>query len=432
MPSLSPSWFELFAVKIADCPLEALARTTGFLRRRSKKITPAGFLRTACLFALQNGGSLAGFAQLWALQFQQTLSKQAVQKRFCQTTMRFMEAVLQSVLAGLIQPAALPSLWQNRFGRILLQDSTCLSLPLKLAALFPGGTNQHHRRQAGLKIQATLDLLKNQWTTFQLTPATVNDQKASPEILSTLRPGDLLIRDLGYLVLDVLRQIEQKGAYFLSRWRYGIQVFADPAGKPMSLLSCLRESGPVWEQSVWLGKEKLPVRLIAVRLPAAVAAQRRRKARYNHDRLIRHSVDYFELLGWNILFTNAPATLLSAAEVVELYSLRWRIETVFKAWKTHFRLNLLTEVSLNQLLVILLGKLIWICWFSIQWTNLAATGLQVSLLKLAHWSAQLATVFCLPGHQFDPQFLRTHLSYYCCYEKRKDRRNFLQKCAGLG
>lgn len=428
MPTHFLQQLETLTAKIATCPLDSLARTAGFLRRRPKKITPASFLLTACLFALQNRGSLAGFAQLWALGHQQTLSKQAVHKRCSAAAVRFLQAVLQGVLASLIRPACLPSPLQGAFNRILLHDSTCLSLPQKLIALFPGGTNQHHRPQAGLRLQATLDLLKNQWVAFHFHPYTVNDQKAAPEVLTTLQKGDLLIRDLGYLVLDVLQQIQQKGAYFLSRWRYGLNVFCAPTGDPMPLLARLQQSGPLWEGQVWLGREKLPARLIAVRLPEAVANQRRRRARRHHDRRTKHCPEYFQLLNWNILITNVPQSLLAASSLVELYTLRWRIEIVFKAWKSHFHLGQLTDVSLPQLQVVLLGKLIWICWFSVHWTALAAQGIKVSLLKLAQWWSKFAVLLCLPAQKLRPQTLWDHLTYYCSYDKRKDRRNFLEKC----
>jgi hypothetical protein len=432
MPPLCPTrWLEPLTAQITVGRFDPLARATGFLRRRPKKVTPAGFLLTACLFALQTHGSLAGFARLWAFLHRQTLSKQAVHRRCTNAAVDFLQAVLQRVLASLVQPACLPSPLRGAFKRILLHDSTCLSLPLKLIALFPAGTNQHHRPQAGLRLQATLDLLKNQWVAFRFHPQTVNDQKTAPDILEIVQKGDLLIRDLGYLVLEVLQQIQQKGAYFLSRWRYGLKVFAAPTGEPIALLAQLQQSGPVWDAEVWLGREKLPARLIAVRLPEAVANERRRRARRHHDRCTNHSPEYYQLLGWNILITNVPQSLLAAASLVELYSLRWRIEIVFKAWKSHFHLSQLTDVALPQLQILLLGKLLWICWFSVHWTQLAAQGIQVSLLKLAQWWSQFALALFQPPQKLPPQTLWDQLSYYCCYDKRRDRRNFLQKCATL-
>jgi len=428
----SPLLLQSLTQKISSTALLPLARASGFLRRRSPKINPANFLLTACLFALQNQCSLAAFAQLWAALHQQCLSKQAVHKRFNAAAVGFLQSVLQSVLASLILPGSIPSPLGSAFKRILVQDSTCLSLPAKLAARFPGAANQTQHPQASLKIQATLDLLKNQFLAFQLSPFVVNDQKASPDLLPLLQPGDLILRDLGYLVLEVLQQIHHQGAYFLSRFRYGLSLWCPQSQLRLHLLEQLRRAGPLWDGQVLLGSQKLPVRLVAVRLPPALAQERRRKALRNRDRRLNHSQDYLQLLDWNIFLTNVPSTCLNATAVAELYGLRWRVEIVFKTWKSHFHLAQLTEVSAEHLLVVILAKLLWICWFSIHWTQLVAHGAEVSLLKLAQWWSKFAVALCLRPHKLSLATCLSQILYYCRYDKRKDRRNFLQKCAGLG
>src|SRR5678815_3040082 len=142
MPTPSLQFLEPLSRKIAPSSLEAPARASGFLRRRSKKITPANFLLTCCLFALQSHCSLAGFAQLWALLHQQCLSKQAAHKRFSAAAVLFLQAVLQSVLASLVLPSSIPSALQGPFKRILVQDSTCLS-PVSYTHLRAHETPEH-------------------------------------------------------------------------------------------------------------------------------------------------------------------------------------------------------------------------------------------------------------------------------------------------
>jgi hypothetical protein len=418
------------AEKIASSNVDLLARQTGFVRRTPKKLTPAGFLLTACLFALQTCGSLAAFAQLWAMLHQQTLSKQAVHKRCSAAAVAFLEAVLQAVLRSLLTLPSLLGPLTAPFGRILIQDSTILGLPRKLAAFFPGPANQRDKIQASLRIQATLDLLQNQWVAFRLSPFTCNDQSASPQILEGLRKNDLIIRDLGYFALSVFQQIHQCGAYFLSRWRSGVQVFLGEAGEKADLVKLFGASA-LWEGAVLLGKEKLPAWLIAARLPEQVAAERRRKARSNRDRRANHSSEYFQLLGWNIFVTNVPPNLLSADVLVKLYELRWRIEIIFKAWKSHFNMDQITPGSAEQVLMIVLGKLIWITWFSVQFTELVAHKVRVSVLKLAEWLSKFAPLIFQANH-FKPENLRNLMIYYCQYEKRNKRSTFLEKCASLG
>jgi hypothetical protein len=428
MPDLNLSLLEPLSAKISPSQADALARQAGFLRRSSGKITPSGFLRAACLFALQSAGSLASFAQSWATLHHQTLSRQAVHKRCSTAAVAFLQAVLQSALPSLLPVPDGPK--PGFFRRVLLQDSTCLSLPKKLARFFPGPSNQTGQPQACLKIQAVLDLARNQWVRFHLAPFTCNDQAASPQIVEDLQPGDLIIRDLGYLVLGVLRQIHQAGAYFLSRWRYGLLVLLPDSGQKADLLQLFGQS-QLWEGAVVLGREKLPVRLVAQRLPERLAAERRRKALQNRDRRLRPSPEYLALLGWNIFITNAPREALAADILIRLYALRWRIEIIFKAWKSHFHLENLRPGSAVQAMLIVLGKLIWITWFSVQFSGLLASGAKASVLKTAQWFSRFALLL-FQATPPSPECLRQLLLYYCRYDKRRKRLNFLQQCAALG
>lgn len=428
MPAPSLALPSSLVRKIASIQPDRLARAAGFRCRTAKKVTPAGFLLTACLFGLQSCASLSAFAQLWSLLHGQTLSKQAVHKRCSTAAVTFLERVLQAVLLSLLPPGPTDP-GPAKFGRILIQDSTHLALPKRLAHLFPGPANQNSQKQAALKIQATFDLRQNQWLKFALTPFTCNDQAAAPLILPDLRPHDLVIRDLGYLVLPVLREIQQAGAYFLSRWRHGLVVACPNSGARLELPRLFGRHA-CWEGQVLLGREKLPVRLIALRLPENVAAERRRKARANRDLRLRPDRQHLHLLGWNIFITNVPQPLASASQLVKLYGLRWRIETIFKSWKSHFQLHNFTQGSAEQVLLAVLGKLLWISWFSVHFTRLLALDQKVSLLKLAAWWSKFALILFHPG-QHPPPNLGQLILYHCRYEKRQRRTNFLQKCAAL-
>jgi hypothetical protein len=417
--------------KINSLPCDALARHTGFVRRNRGKITAAGFLKTACLFALASSPSLASFAKLWALLNGDTLSKQAVAKRCSAAAVAFLESALRSVIDSVLHPVPHTDPLPGGFRRILVQDSTNLTLPDHLATLFPGPSNQSFAKRSSLKIQAVLDLLTNHWVRFKITPFTCNDQSASPDILDQLEPGDLVIRDLGYLSLDVFRRIHEGGAYFLSRWRFGLRIALPESSDPIDLLDLLR-GHERWDGWVHVGEARLPMRLVAKRLPETVAAERRRKARANRDKRLAHNPAYYELLGWNIFITNVPEAMASVDGLVQLYALRWRIEIVFKAWKSHFRLDRFTDGSPEQILVVVLGKLIWICWFTVHFNALVLEGLEVSLLKLAQWWSAHALQVFLPESP-DADTLNRITRYYCRYERRRDRHNYLEKLeAALG
>lgn len=429
MPQPSPLLPSDLPHKIDSLPCDELATAANFLRRKARKMSAAGFLKTACLFALGSSPSLATFAKCWAFLHGDTLSKQAVAKRCSAAAVAFLESILQHVLVGLLDHSPRPGLAPSPFARILLQDSTTLPLSPRLAGLFPGASNQSAVRQASLKIQATLDLLHNRWICFKITPFTSNDQSASSGILEQLHAGDLVIRDLGYFVLGVFRQIHDCGAYFLSRWRHGLRVALPGNPAPLDLLGLLRGLAH-WDGSVLLGEDRLPARLIAVRLPEAQAAQRRRKARADRDKRLRHDPGYYELLGWNIFVTNVPVAMASLDVLTRLYSLRWRIEIIFKAWKSHFRMEQLTNASAQQILIVVVAKLIWICWFTVQFNELWVQGLKVSVLKLADWWSKYALSLFRPD-TLDPDTVGRIIRYYSRYDRRRDRHQFFEKLESI-
>jgi hypothetical protein len=401
-------------------PLEHLARQSGFLRRRPKKLHPASFLQLCCLLALQTQVSLRAWATLWGLLTGQTLSKQALAKRCSASAVAFVRSVLEFLLGRLVAPpTGVPKAFQG-FGRVLLQDSTTLSLQPKLATAFPGPRNQSHQASAALKIQVFYDLLSQRCLRFDLTAFTTNDQKASALILRLARQGDLIIRDLGYLVLAVLARAQAQGIFFVSRWRSGLAVLDPATGAPLDLLAQLRRRGS-WDASVLLGQtERLPVRLVARLLPTPVAAERRRKARANRDRRLRPSPERLALLDWEIFLTNVPPDRWSAAEVVETYRLRWRIEILFKAWKSHFRLDHFTNGSATQIELLVYGRLLWITLFKVAFLPPTAHPPALSTLKLAAFCQDylLFPLLLLFQPAFDSSFLLQQIAYHCRSESK--------------
>lgn len=86
------------------------------------------------------------------------------------------------------------------------------------------------------------------------------------------------------------------------------------------------------DRAILLGAhDRLPCRLIAVRLTEVTANRRRQKARENavkHGRVA--SAEHLELLGWSLFVTNLTEEQLTWKEVIVLYRARWQIELLFK------------------------------------------------------------------------------------------------------
>ena len=414
-------------------PLPRLARAAGFVRRKPKKLTPALFVQAACLLVTLGAVSYRRWAALIGLLGQCTLTKQALFERLTERAVTFLQSVLQALLttvgtaSGAVPPASLAT-----FGRVLLLDSTTLKLSEKLALCFPGSSNQRGPQGGMLKIQACYDLLAQSFVHFSLSSYRRNDQAASPDVLPLLRPGDLIVRDLGYFVLEVFAQIALANAYFLSRLRMGVSLWEADGCTPVNLLARLRKLGRL-DGQFCLGANKVPVRLVAIRLPAAVAADRRRKARQNRDRRSPPSAERLALLDWNIYVTNVPRTTWSAREVGRIYGLRWRIETIFKAWKSHFALTEVPAGSKAQVESLIYGKLIFITLFQVcfwqRWLRDAPTDQRpaLSLLKVAQAVQSFLLVLVLHELGVDLELAWARLIGTHCRYERRNRVHFLQE-----
>jgi len=134
-----------------------------------------------------------------------------------------------------------------------------------------------------------------------------------------------------------LQALRQQQAYFFSRLKASTQVFGPDGQRWMDVARQLERQGPQVDLPVTLGAtQRLPVRLLAVRVPQEVADQRRRKLQNEaRDKGRQVSARRLALAGWIMFITNAPVELVSLAAGLVLGRVRWQIELLFKLWKSH-------------------------------------------------------------------------------------------------
>lgn len=228
--------------KIRDLPCESIALQCNFTQRLSEKITPRSWITAFCCLASGSSSGLRHFAWILGLLTQTVLSKQAVRKRLLSQGCEFLKQVLAYLIT---QSAKLPRLRSTGvlscFKRVLVQDSTTIKLPSRLAGAYPGCVNGTDAKISIMRIQAVLDILSETFVDFSLSGYTRNDQTASVDILSIAKPGDLILRDLGYFVIKVLKSLHDKGVSFVSRLRPWTSLCDPRSGSSINLLSTLRK-----------------------------------------------------------------------------------------------------------------------------------------------------------------------------------------------
>ena len=230
---------------------------------------------------------------------------------------------------------------KDKIKRVLIGDASTFTMHPSLAKVFPGSKNGRPVPKAHLKIQLITDLLTGRWIQFSIDSYGRSDAKAALDFMPKIQSGDLLIRDLGYAVMDCFKRINDASAFFISRLKARVYVL-DEEGKALPLRRELRRLAPnpgdVGRRKVLMTKsDQVPCEMVAVRLPKAVADERRRKlkAKYKQQGFKEPTRRYLELQDWTILVTNVPETVVSNEQIIQWYLMRWRIELIFKACKSH-------------------------------------------------------------------------------------------------
>jgi DDE family transposase len=330
---LHPVLHDLFHDTATD-----LARATGFCRR-ARKLTGPVFAQTLVFTLLEKPhATLDDYADFAEEVLDVQVRSQAFDKRFQPAAADFLgELFLASFNRSLnsLRPTLLPVL--RRFPAVFLRDATLVSLPSSLAAAFPGRGGRHapHGQAAAVKLVFEAEVTTGAVTEFSLLAGLDNERTAAVAD-KPLPEGSLLLEDLGFFSGPRLQAYAEQGVYVLTRIPAWTAVF-DPQGRRLDLVRLLRRTrANHLEQEVRiLHGCKMTVRLLAVRVPTAQAQQRRERVRREAKQRGRPvSQKKLDLCDWNILVTNAPATLLDVAAAGVVRRVRWQIELVFKVFKS--------------------------------------------------------------------------------------------------
>jgi len=414
--------------RLDQLPSESLARAAGFLQRKPRKILIPALLAALVALGAETVLSLERIAAVIGLAAGVPYSKQAFHERLSSKIEAFLVRVATALLQHTVTAGDQRG-WLGAFPRVILQDSTCQPVPERLAKAFPGSRNQRRLKRGLLKLQFITDLVGGAVLHWSLSGFTRNDQAASVDILTIARRGDLILRDLGFFSLKVFHHLDLLGAFFLSRCKQGVNFYDPETGRKLDLARELK-AHPHWDGWVLAGEEKVRLRLVAEPVAAAVANERRRKARQNRDQRLKPGRARLFLLGWNVFLTNVPAEVWPPKALFWVYRLRWRIEIIFKAWKSHLRyveLNKRTELLVR---VSVLTKLLYcmvVAKFSDTLESRCGQQQQVSLLRVARMLGQCACLFAAAVLRLTPaQWLAHQAREHIFYEKRPDRKNFYE------
>ena len=222
-----------------------------------------------------------------------------------------------------------------------------------------------------MKIDLIYDVLHHSLLEMHLSDGTAADQGRALAIIPHLRSDDLVLRDLGYLSLESLRQIEAQDAWYLSRFSKGVDVYleADAQAPALVFVEHLERYSPddhVIDLPVSIGHERVPCRLLAYRLPNPVAQERRRKAleeaRKQGRQLSPESLDW---LSFGLYITHVRPQVWPPNGVGTIYRWRWHVELTLRNWQSLLHIHVLKGTRPERITCIIYGRLITILMLAI-------------------------------------------------------------------
>ena len=272
----------------SESKLDDLAKSSKFILRK-KKLTGTNFLNSL-MFSVTSplNTSLPDIADDLDQHFGIDISKEAIHYKFNDKTVNFLKEVLKLQLSKqftLVEDNEL----KGCFSAINIKDSTKFSLPSNYGETYPGFGN-YHKNDGLMNIQYEYDLISGNWNALELTKATRNDQTESKETIDRIMPGELYLRDLGYITPTYLNAIIGEQAYFLNRLPSMINVFKINH----KLINTNKEKLIDWKKvdrffSIYgveymetdvkiYEKERIPCRLIIEKVPVVEYIKRLKKA----------------------------------------------------------------------------------------------------------------------------------------------------------
>jgi len=417
LTALSASLQDLFG-PVADF----LAFWVGFIVRR--RVLTGSAVAQACVFRWMADPK----APLEDIACDLGVSAQALQQHLGPRAHSFFEALVTEALARLgkarFHAHSLGML--GAFPALVVEDCTTVSLPASLAHLFPGCGG----RAVGYGAAAVKILLRYESKAGTLLALSFHAGRTKDSAIAArpkdLPAGCLYLADMGFFGAARLGVVG-KSCYWTSRIPANACVRTDGVWRGLGeWLKGLR--GDVADTTGELARSVgTPCRLVALRCPVAVAAQRRRKLREQKLRKEGKEPSEAQLVAcdWTCFATNVPTTLLGPRELWTAYRCRWQIELLFERSKGMAGWSFSHGSNGDRVVAELLAKVLGLV--VLHWATLtrgpALSGLNATRLmrKVAEFARQMGRALA-KGQEALLEALREMAEEMARIEPRRKRR----------
>src|SRR2546421_6021485 len=267
--------------------VEQLAREVGFVKHQVL-LSGADFVHSLILGWLQEPEiTLDGLTQVLERR-EVSISASGLSQRFTQEAATLLQRVLERLCAEQMQVEPVEIALLKQFSAVILEDSSTITLPPKLAEVWRGCGGSSGASEAAIKLFVRWDVLRGELQGPGLEQGRRND-KRGPLPLWDLPDGCLYVADLGFFGVQRLSSIAHgepgpQGVkrYFVSRYQ-AKTALETRSGHRIPLRGILpQQEGQVVEVGALLGQAgRLAVRVIMLKVTKEVADERRGRLRGN-------------------------------------------------------------------------------------------------------------------------------------------------------
>ncbi len=301
--------------------------------QRQRKVDLWAFV-WVLLLGFQVGASrtLEGLRQCYERTAGHTLARSAFHARFTPRLARLMRSLAVSTMSSMGRAIGIQEDHLSGFRELVAIDATVLRLHELLAASWPGCRTNHTK--AAAKLHVAMRVVDGSPMRVKLTDERTGDSTVWKR-LGRWVEGCLLLFDLGYYNFHLFARIQDNGGFLLSRAKCNFNP---------TILAVNRK----WRgQSISVVGEKLQDvlprlqrELLDVDVEVSYKKRHYRGRRSTGTlRLRLVAVRNGETGQYHCYLTNVPADRLSAEDVSRTYALRWQVEILFKAMRSHGHLG---------------------------------------------------------------------------------------------
>jgi len=438
---------DVFQSIIDPKEMRELARQTRFVQRCSSRLSGDEFVQLLIIESVDGEKStLRGAVDtLGQIKSRASMSIQALGKRInTKAAVTLIERIFEKTLhivmnkiSHVVSTSKIKLSLLSFFPNVYLQDSTESLLDEALKDIYKGssGGSGNGKGDASVKIDLIYEYKRKVLSYFKVTDRREPDSVLGRKILEVIKKEDLVIRDLGYSCIKVFQQIQEIGAYFLSRLHANLNVYLDLSDtQPISLGGFLKKkankSGIV-DTMVYVSKQMFCCRLIAYRAPPEIENDRRKEYLKECKKKKRKpDEEYIKRLSFTIFVTNVPVTMWTAEVIGTIYRLRWQVELIFKSWKSDLKFDYLKGTSPFRITCLIYARLIAILMMFTVYACIDSVALEVlekeiSIHKVIDWLTRNRRFFEIVIKGFGKNLwnqLLEHTKRFLCKENRKKRR----------